>query len=85
MSDPQWKTEQCRSCGEPIIFCVTEKGRHMPVDAKPDPQGTLKLTAGAQGALCTVVKPEWLRFGRKDLHLSHFVRCPDSKRWRRRR
>lgn len=29
---------ECRSCGEPIIWCLTAKGKKMPVDV-PDDDG----------------------------------------------
>lgn len=35
-----WVTEdnrgECRSCGEPIIWCITAKGKRMPVDIPLD-------------------------------------------------
>lgn len=27
---------ECRSCGEPIIWCITAKGKKMPVDMPED-------------------------------------------------
>ncbi len=27
---------ECRSCGEPIIWCITAKGKKMPVDVPED-------------------------------------------------
>lgn len=29
---------ECRSCGEPILWCVTAKGKKMPVDVPVDAQ-----------------------------------------------
>lgn len=31
---------ECRSCGEPIIWCVTESGKRMPVDVPTDDEPT---------------------------------------------
>ena len=28
-------TDRCRDCSAPIVWCVTEAGKRMPVDAKP--------------------------------------------------
>lgn len=31
---------ECRSCGAPILWCVTEKGKKMPVDVPTDDEPT---------------------------------------------
>ena len=81
-----WPAEQCRSpqCNKPIIWTTTERMKPMPVDAQPSPDGTLALSWSANGktVLSRVVKPAHLRFGRKDLHVSHFATCPHAERWR---
>ncbi|SCL32110.1 hypothetical protein GA0070616_4389 [Micromonospora nigra] len=81
---PTYPTEQCRSCPAQIIWTVTDRGRDMPVDAEPDPAGNVALSVNDKGQIvASVVKPH-LAFGRKDLRLSHFVRCKDAAKWRRR-
>jgi hypothetical protein len=82
---PQWKVEECRSCNKPVIFALTDKGKHMPLDAYPSPDGTLKLFRDESGEVrCTVVKPAHLQYGRRDLRKSHFASCPEAKKWRKR-
>lgn len=77
----------CRSCGAPIVWCVSAStGKRMPVDAIPDPNGNIVLDrAGAEPVV--TVRPEaglqLLDPPDLELHLSHFVTCPDSKDWRR--
>jgi hypothetical protein len=81
-----YPTEDCRSCNAPIIWTVTERGKAMPVDAEPAEGGNLAIDWDIPGQLrvrSRVVKPH-LAFGRKDLHRSHFVLCPDAAKWRQR-
>lgn len=33
----------CRECGAPIVWAVTDSGRRLPVDLRPDPQGVLEI------------------------------------------
>lgn len=78
-----FETEQCRTCPGQIIWAVTERGKDMPVDAEPSPEGTVLLEQ--EGArLVARVLPAHRAFGRKDLRKSHFASCPDAAKWRRR-
>lgn len=92
---PRDARAQCRSCKAECIWTVTDKQDDMLVDLVPggyattDHNGQTKTTA-ANLALTVVngvvhsrvVKPH-LAFGNRHLHLSHFVRCPQSKFWRK--
>ncbi|MDQ5870771.1 MAG: hypothetical protein M3547_01010 [Acidobacteriota bacterium] len=80
----------CRSCGAVVIWAETEKGKRMPVDAKPSPTGNFKLredgpftrpdgTETDPGVPLAVWDPT-LREERYD---SHFKTCPDRDRWRK--
>lgn len=77
-------SDQCKSCGARVIWCETDAGKSMPVDSEPT-RGANLLVEERRGRdpLVRVVRPA-LAFGRTDLHTSHFVSCPDSKRWRKR-
>lgn len=81
---PEFETEGCRSCCAQVIWCVTDKGKSMPVDAEPSKGATLAVEhrTPPRKPLARVVKPE-LAFGRTDLRTSHFATCPDAKSWRR--
>lgn len=82
---PAAALDECDSCQVEIIWTTTEANmRSMPVEVEPVVGGTLALSVGANGAVwARVVKPE-LAWGRKDLHHSHFVNCPDAPKWRQR-
>lgn len=82
MSD--YPTSPCKSCRRLVIWTTTERGKPMPVDAQPDPAGSVALSI-EDGKVHSRVVSVKLRFGRKDLHTSHFVGCPQSGKWRRRR
>ena len=95
---PAAARDKCRTCRAEVIWTWTEAGKDMPVDLAPggyvtvDNDGNprtvppnLSLNATPGGVVKSrVVKPH-LAFGNPHLHLSHFVRCPQSKSWRRNR
>jgi hypothetical protein len=80
----EYETEQCRSCPDLIIWTVTAAGKPMPVDAEPAAGGNLALTVDDKGVVRSRVVARHLTFGRRDLRLSHFVKCKDAAKWRRR-
>lgn len=41
VAEQGWVTEACRSCGTPVIWCESERGRAQPVDAEPAEGGYL--------------------------------------------
>jgi hypothetical protein len=82
MSD--YPTEACRSCSAQVIWATTDKGKAMPVDAEPAEKGNVALSTNDKGRVIARVVPPHLAFGRKDLRLSHFVRCPQARQWRQR-
>ena len=41
---------ECRSCGEPIIWCLTAKGKKMPVDVPEDDAPTTSHFATCKDA-----------------------------------
>ena len=72
------KTDKCRSCGAPIIWTVTSKGKRMPVDAKPVEGGNVRLDQDLLGNTVASIVPD----GTGD-RVSHFATCPEAARWRR--
>ena len=67
----------CRSCGKPIIWAKSEKGRNMPLDAEPMRHG-LRFLIDPEGYAHHVPS------GVDDLgHRSHFATCPNAKRHRK--
>jgi hypothetical protein len=74
---------RCASCEAPVIWVVTEKGKRMPIDAKPDPvNGRFRILKGDS---VDFVKDSELEANVKPLFASHFATCPDSASWRRSR
>lgn len=41
---------ECRSCGEPIIWCITSKGKKMPVDEPENDEPTTSHFATCKDA-----------------------------------
>lgn len=70
-------------CGAAIIWTVTEgKGKRMPVNAQPAPDGNLVISESPHGApiskVADLLDPDGPRY------LSHFVSCPAAGEFRRR-
>jgi len=68
---------ECRSCGAPVYWAVTNTGRRMPVDSRPHPDGNLLLVE-EKGELRVYV-----RANDGPRYRPHFATCPHSKEWRR--
>jgi hypothetical protein len=83
-----WQTAQCRSCKAEVIWADTAKGKRMPVDATPNPAGTVVLVD--QGvtnpplAMVIHTEQEQASAPPESLHTSHFATCPNADRHRRR-
>ncbi len=75
---PQWPVEPCRSCGRPVIWALTGRGRDMPVNAQPSDDGNILLRPGAAKPLADVL-PVAKQFGLQGrLRRSHFADCPQA-------
>lgn len=79
---------KCNSCGAEIIWCVTTKGKRMPVDAaeRTDGTGVYVITRPDGDPLaCTSLLdvPEVMARAYKARHLSHFATCPNAAQHRR--
>ena len=74
--------EKCRSCGAPVIWCMTKHGRHKPVNAEPVGNGNINLHFDPLGL--TVPVAAVVAAG-KGSHVSHFATCPKADQWRKRR
>lgn len=75
------KLSQCRSCGDPIIWTVTSKGKRMPVDADPvhEPRGFRLEEDGDQVNAVFTADPG----AGELLYVSHFSTCPQADAHRR--
>ncbi len=73
----------CRSCPASILWATTEKGRSMPVDAEPHPDGNVEITYDELGRPHAVVHGQPPMMVAGTLHMPHFATCPNAAEWRR--
>lgn len=67
----------CRSCGDDIVWAVTETGRRMPLDAKPVAGGLFVMVGGK--ARKATAEDDRLH---RDRYTSHFATCAQADDWR---
>ncbi len=65
---------KCSSCGASIIWATSTKGKPMPVDAEPVPNGNLVIERQV-GNRVRAFDP--LLDAPNDRFVSHFATCPD--------
>lgn len=80
---PVGPVSRCRSCGAPIVWAVTERGRRMPLDAQPVVAGNIEVSRRPDGAILATVRAE--AQGEAQRYVSHFSTCPQAGQHRRRR
>jgi hypothetical protein len=73
-----------RGCGAPVWWAITIAGRRIPINPDPDPAGTVipVLIDGAR-RVQVLTGAELPAQGRA--YVAHWVSCPDSEAFRRRR
>lgn len=74
--------DTCRSCGAPITWARTSKGKRIPLDPDPVENGNVVVT---DDGLATVLSVERLANVTGPRFVSHFVTCPFARQHRRRR
>jgi hypothetical protein len=89
------ETAHCRSCGADIIWAVTEKGKAMPVDPTPLPDGNIVLSMRTnQAPVAAIQTKESIEYllaqakytGQEHLLFkSHFATCPNATKHRKAR
>ncbi len=70
---------RCRVCPVEIIWCVTPKGKTMPVDAVTHPEGNVRVTVREHGAPLAEVLGPLERAAETDLHMPHHATCVNWK------
>jgi hypothetical protein len=79
--------EACRSCQAPIMWLDhATTGKPAPIDAQPDPKGNIRV--GVAFEHYTVLAGQELQDAQErgdELHLNHYVTCPQAKAWRDRK
>lgn len=79
-------TSYCRTCNAPIEWVITERGKRMPIDANPHPDGRFKKLPRVATEHGMATKVRYLpdaeladaRAGVSALYTSHFATCPDA-------
>jgi len=76
--------ERCNSCKAEIRWVMTEKGKRMPIDPKPAPNGNLQLVD--QGKyLPPLAIVHSVRAPNVEYYASHFMTCPNAAKHRKRK
>lgn len=78
----------CRSCGAPIRWVVTERGKRIPLDRDPQPDGNIVpiLVGGDWVArVLPVDTAAEYRAQGGDLYRAHFTTCEQADAWRKKR
>ena len=70
------QTDECKSCGRPIFWAKTTKGKPMPIDREPDPAGNLIVMDGTALVVAPLAYPTRLHWR------PHFATCPQAEWWR---
>lgn len=83
-SEPGPRIVLCPSCEAPIFWAKTwENARRMPVNASPDPAGSLLVAFRPRlEPVCRVAKPED-RPKARAFYMPHFATCPTWAEQRR--
>lgn len=75
---------ECRSCGAPIRWVTTVKGKHIPLNRQPDPdRGNVRRVgthagADARAQVLGDVEAAAAREIGEPLWLAHFATCPNA-------
>lgn len=69
---------KCRSCNAPIEWALTENGKKMPLDRRPDPKGNIIKTGAVIDGLPEVHVIGFLDqlTGDETRYTAHFATCP---------
>jgi hypothetical protein len=73
-------TKPCRACGAPMVWVRTAKGKAMPLDAEPTPDGAFVFDGDPEDRRVTCIGEKAVYSGER--FTSHFATCPDAKSFR---
>lgn len=75
----------CRSCGAPVRFVKTAKGKTQILDAEPTDNGNVQIgyVGGVEMALVLSVEDQAAAVAEGlPLYLDHHATCPQAQEWR---
>lgn len=80
------KTAKCSTCPATVIWAETEKGKRMPVDAKPVANGNIYLVHRGPRKTPLAVHAKFDRIDGQKIpkYRAHFATCPNASKHRRR-
>lgn len=70
----------CRSCGKPILWATTAKGKAIPLDVEPSASGNIEL----RSSIAHYVTPDVNAVGALR-YVAHFSTCPQAASHRKSR
>lgn len=77
MTQRNIKTCDSSTCRAPIIWCYTENGKRIPLDAEPTQRtGVGVYVIEDDGVHCRPFSPMWDGYTH-ERHINHFATCPD--------
>lgn len=72
-------SQACKSCGAPIRWLTTLRGKQIPIDPEPVPNGNVVIEGNGRARVIGNGAP-----ADGPLYQSHFASCPSSAQHRRR-
>lgn len=73
------KRSACKTCRAPIVWCETETGARMPLDAEPSPDGNTVVLGEVNGTpRVRVLSQIELLVDERARFKSHFATCPQA-------
>ncbi len=76
----------CRSCGAPVIWAFTKKGKRMALDAEPALDGRYELVPDRDDEGRSIQVAVYCHQGglfAEGMYKPHWATCPDTQEWRR--
>lgn len=77
------RDNRCRSCGRPIVWGWTDRGRAMPLDPHPNYQGSIAARELPEGRFIRVLRGAQDPARDEIRMMSHRTSCPAGDRKRR--
>lgn len=79
---------RCRSCGAEIFWATSSSGKAMPLNAKPDPMGNVRVFGASSARSAVVLAGERLELAHAagaPLYMPHHATCPQGRAWRKKK
>lgn len=77
---------RCRSCDQEMLWARTTKGKAMPLDPEPVPDGNVQISHDGHELTATILAKDRLEAARvagARLYRPHHISCPQGSDWRR--